>query len=184
MRIPSPKPRGHTPLTVLLLAPSVGDDEEIAESVQRALTAAGVRWSALVPDTTAPACYHALVLCGGMGVREFLDVDAATPGTLRADVVEAIRSAHRAGVWIGAPCVALAVVLKALEDEVARGAANRRLVSDGVAVFPDLRVVSTNRPLLGRVRAEREPLIAQFTATLLGESHERRAVGASLMADP
>ena len=83
------------------------------------------------------------------------------------------------GAWIGAPCVALAVVLKALEDEVARGAANRRLVADGVAVFPDLRVVSTSRPLLGRARAELEPLIERFTATLLGESARRMPAVAS-----
>ena len=175
-----PQSRGHAPLTVLLLAPPDGGDETIAESLRRALTAADVHWCAFVPDTIAPAHNHVLVLSGGMGVRGFLDVDAVAPGTLRADVVEAIRSAHRAGVWIGAPCVALAVVLKALEDEVARGAANRRLVAEGVAVFPDLRVVSTSRPLLGRACAELEPLIERFTATLLGESARRVPAVASL----
>jgi putative intracellular protease/amidase len=106
----------------------------------------------------------ALLIAGGLDVGAFLASDGT--GALSADVMATVMTAHKAGRWIGAPCVALAVALRALEREVAAGAADRRDRHGDAVSFPQLRLVSTDRPLLGRSENERHDVLASFVRVL------------------
>lgn len=113
-----------------------------------AVRAALSRGSIGIAGPDAP--FDVLIVFGGLDVRHFIDRAEGVVGNLSPDVLDQVRSAHADGKWIGAPCVALAVVLQALEQEVASGAASQNVREDGCIIFEDLRTIGTERSLLGR----------------------------------
>jgi hypothetical protein len=126
-------------LSYRLLAPAGADNSAICS----ALGAFGF-------EPAEDAAFDALVVAGELDVRAFIDRDAGGYGVISSPVIDEIRAAHGNGKWIGAPGVALALVLRGLEREIAAGAANRRSMRADVIVFEDIRVVANERPMFGR----------------------------------
>lgn len=112
----------------------------------------------------------ALIVFGGLEVRTYID-GGEHQGNLIADVVEQVCSAHAHGKWIGAPCVALAVVLQALEQDVAAGGASQHRREDGCIIFDDLRVMGTERSLLGLSSDQIAARLDRFTDLFSQHAH-------------
>lgn len=116
-------------------------------------------------ETVAEGVFDALVVGGGLAVRGYLAHGPAF-GELSTEVLAEVRAAATAGIWIAAPCVALAVVLRGLARDVAAGTSNRRTEHEDVIVFEDLRVVSSSRPLFGRSAEQKNESLQRIARTL------------------
>jgi putative intracellular protease/amidase len=151
------------PLAISVLAPADDADAAMTASVRRALEEAGV--------VAGGAAADALVLVGGVSSRAFFDADAGTPGPVRSDIVDAVRTMHASGGWVAATGAgAVAAALLALEAEVIAGRATRQLSREGVTTFSDLRLICLDRPMLCEIDGERDAAIGRLVAHLVSEA--------------
>ncbi len=97
--------------------------------------------------------FHSLWIPGGVGIRQFLSWDncAATP--IVSNVQKTIQSCWIEKMII-APCMALAVVMDSLEASITSDMLMKSKNLKSLVLFPELNVVTTERPLLGRTCAE------------------------------
>jgi hypothetical protein len=87
-----------------------------------------------------------LILPGGLEINRFLSQD----GEPQAGVAAAIRSFYATGRLIGAPGLAIGIVMNVLSDKLATLGVDKPVVhSASLSYFPSLHVLTTTRPLLG-----------------------------------
>jgi len=92
---------------------------------------------------------QAVALLWGADVSRY--IDTCRPGAaLHLSVRDSIRGAFEAGTPILAPCVSAVVVIDALAGFVGASDLTMRHEPGGLAVYPRLRTVGTNRPLIGQ----------------------------------
>jgi putative intracellular protease/amidase len=135
---------------VLILQPDGKEESQDLPIIRDCLRGVGLPAVESAAASLPGVEFSALLVRGAIPVRGYLSPDGSSQ-LVDPRVAEIIRGFFHAGKPIAAPCMGLAVVIESLSDllpsslilspEPARGA---------VAVYPALRLVTTNRPLIGR----------------------------------
>lgn len=167
------------PTPLLVLTPGGARDLPSHAALRDALSKAGADWIETGAACDRPGDFAALIVAGGLDIGGFLELDPARPGALAEAPDRTIRAFHDAGRWIGAPGVALAVVLQALSDEVAAGGCLDREVRQEVAILPRLRVVTTAQALPARSGGALEAALRDFVPCLVQAAGADAFVGRS-----
>lgn len=152
---------------VLILQPDDVMQSEDLPIIRDCLRGAGLRWvespASSLPDTE----FSALLVRGAIPVRGYLNRHRSSTDPLDRRVAEIIRGFFHAGKPIAAPCMGLAVVIEALADLLPGSLILSPESPRGpVAVYSALRLVTTNRPLIGRSPGEVSNALAQVVSGL------------------
>jgi putative intracellular protease/amidase len=135
--------------------------------VQDCLKRVGLHGVERAADGLSAADFSALLVRGAMPVWGYLNRDLASVELLDSHVRDAVRGFFHAGKPIAAPCMGLAVVIEALAELLPGSLTLRPEPGRGaVAVYPALRLVTTHRPLLGRVPGEVASTLTQVMSEL------------------
>ena len=98
--------------------------------------------------------FGALWVPGGVEIRSFLNITAIAGYRVLPDVRDTIRFFCISRRPIVAPCMALPVVLESIKGSVEMSAINKAEAIGDLIIYPNINVITTARPLLGKPYSE------------------------------
>ena len=152
---------------VLILQPDEPVESEELPIIRDCLRRAGLGWVETPAAALSDGEFSALLVLGSISVRGYLNRYPSSTEPLDQRVREIIRAFFHAGKPIAAPCMGLAVVIEALSDLLPGSLIlSAETPSGPVAVYPALRLVTTTRPLIGRLPSEVLDVLTQVVNDL------------------
>ncbi len=105
-------------------------------------------------DGMTQQAFHSLWIPGGVEISQFLSWDKCEVTRIASNVQKLIQSFWVEKKMIIAPCMALAVVMDSLQAFITAEMLMKAKNLKSLVFFPELNVVTTARPLLGKTSAE------------------------------